>query len=99
MHNKELQCCRICGLFYPDFFPWGEAGKDPSHDICDCCGIEFGYEDSTVDSCRVNRKAWIEKGADWFNPEYRPKTWDLKTQLKNIPIEFYQLNQNPPHRG
>src|SRR5262245_39136420 len=64
--------CRVCGLRYNDFYPWGPDGQIPSHDICDCCGSEFGYEDVTVESSKVNRNRWIEKGAAWFQPEKKP---------------------------
>lgn len=88
MLNREISSCRVCGLYYPDFFPWGETGKDPSHEICDCCGIEFGYEDITAASCRTNRNVWLEKGAMWFNVEHKPKDWKLTEQLKNVPSMY-----------
>ena len=80
--------CKVCGLHFPEFFPWGETGETPSHDICDCCGIEFGYEDNNVESVRVARKKWLVDGANWFNPENKPSVWNPNDQLKNIPPEF-----------
>lgn len=88
MHSKEIWSCRVCGLYYPEFFPWGGSGKDPSHEICDCCGIEFDYDDVTPASCRVTRKIWLEKGVMWFNTKYKSKDWNLKDQLKNVPTEY-----------
>lgn len=37
--------CRVCGLlqYQP---PWGKDGYTPGFEICDCCGIEFSYEDA-----------------------------------------------------
>jgi hypothetical protein len=84
----EKNICRVCGLKYENFYPWGENGNIPSHDICECCGSEFGYEDNTVESTKVNRQKWIEKGANWFQPEKKPKDWSLEEQLKNIPKEY-----------
>lgn len=80
----DLHICRVCGLKYRDFFPWGEHGDVPSHEICDCCGIEFGYEDTTPESSKMNRKRWIENGTRWFRPEKKSAGWNLEEQLKNI---------------
>ena len=85
--NKK-RICRVCGLYYRNFYPWGEDGKIPSHEICDCCGIEFGYEDNNNKSTENARKKWTEGGYVWFNFEKRPKGWDSLQQLKNIPPEF-----------
>jgi hypothetical protein len=41
--------CRVCGLDQQSP-PWGVDGKSPTYAICDCCGVEFGYEDSTRES-------------------------------------------------
>ena len=50
--GNDKKVCKVCGLYYPVFYPWGESGDIPSHDICDCCGIEFGYEDNNVESAK-----------------------------------------------
>lgn len=76
--------CRVCGFKYKDFFPWGIDGATPSHEICDCCGTEFGYEDNTPESTDINRKRWIDNGAEWFSPEKRPVAWLLEEQLKKL---------------
>jgi hypothetical protein len=88
MDHKELQCCRVCGLFFPDFFPWGETGEYSSHEICECCGTEFGYEDCLLEAIQSYRKAWIDSGMKWFIPSLRPQIWDFEEQFKNIPDEF-----------
>ncbi len=58
MPNDQLTC-HVCGLVQ-DEPPWGGDGRTPTFDICDCCGVEFGYEDSTLESVRRYRKAWLE---------------------------------------
>lgn len=87
MINNELFICRVCGLIQPDM-PWGESGDDPSHDICDCCGIEFGYEDFTLTTIQKKRELWIKSGAKWWNNKFKPDNWDLEKQLENIPLRF-----------
>ena len=57
-------------------------------DICDCCGVEAGYEDNSRESTFAYRAAWIKAGAKWFNPKARPADWDLKQQLAYIPEDF-----------
>jgi len=71
-------------LFQEDF-PWGEDGDSPTFNICDCCGVEFGYEDSTLDGVKRFRKLWRERGAPWFRPQARPPGWDLEQQLLQVP--------------
>ena len=61
MTSNELFICRVCGLAQPDM-PCGASGEDPSHDICDCCGSEFGFEDSSIASIQKNREVWLESG-------------------------------------
>ena len=76
--------CHICGwdLDYP---PWGEAGTDPTWNICACCGCEFGYEDATPESAGQYRRKWIAEGRRWFKPGARPESWDHETQLRLVP--------------
>ena len=60
--------CRVCGLHHDDF-PWGEDGNSPSFAICKCCGVEFGYEDITIESASKYRTKWLEGGAVWSSPK------------------------------
>lgn len=75
--------CRVCGLQQEDF-PWGKDGKTPTFDICNCCGVEFGYEDITVESTSRFRDAWLANGAHWFKPKNKPLDWNPSAQLAKI---------------
>lgn len=66
----------------------GESGEDPNFNICDCCGVEFGYEDYTKESVKAYRNKWLEVGANWWKLKEKPKDWDIKKQLQNIPVNF-----------
>jgi hypothetical protein len=79
--------CRVCGLLQGDP-PWGEDGSSPTFNICPCCGVEFGYEDSLVKGVHLYREAWLKKGAPWQKPKNRPQDWDLEAQLSQVPGEF-----------
>ena len=79
--------CRVCGNIQKDP-PWGENDQCPTYDICDCCGVEFGYEDCTLDAIRSFREKWIATGADWKYPKKKPSNWSLEEQLSNIPKKF-----------
>lgn len=79
--------CRVCGLEDADF-PWGEHGNAPKYNICYCCGVEFGYEDTSEISTKRYRDKWLADGAQWFDPKSRPANWSLEEQLKLIPPEF-----------
>jgi len=82
--------CPVCG--YPKLKeqPYDKDGN-PSYVICDCCGFEFGFDDSSKNfSYKEYRKKWIEDGANWFSPSKKPGNWSLTDQLKNI--ESYSDN-------
>lgn len=79
--------CRVCGKIQ-DEAPWGEDCKSPTYDICDCCGVEFGYGDCIIKAIRAWRDRWLSNGAKWKYPEKKPISWSLEEQMKNIPKEF-----------
>lgn len=80
--DKKL-LCKVCGLEQP-CLQWGENGCCPTYDICDCCGVEFGYEDSCEESVIEYRANWINKGRKWFNKKECPVDWDWKQQLQQL---------------
>lgn len=75
--------CPVCGYDRLDEPPYID-GYIPSHNICDCCGSEFGLDDCTQKSIEENRKKWIEAGCQWFDIEKKPPNWKLDEQLKNL---------------
>ncbi|GJL98333.1 MAG: hypothetical protein DHS20C07_00130 [Methyloligella sp.] len=83
--------CRICGYFDKEEPPWGEDGETPNHEMCVCCGIEFGLEDiGGLEHIISIREHWLTKmkgkwQSSFFGP---PEDWDLEQQLKQIPKEF-----------
>jgi len=87
MHNDLTLFCRVCGLkqLYPQY---GQAGDSPTYEICDCCGVEFGYEDMTVHSVKEYRKKWLETGSVWFCIDQKPVNWSWEKQKKFIPLAF-----------
>lgn len=87
MYNEESYICRICGLIHT-FCPWGEDNLTASFEICDCCGVEFGYEDCNIIAVKNYRQEWLDKGAQWFHKEYEPSDWSLDKQLMNIPNKW-----------
>lgn len=73
-------CCRVCGLEQAEP-PWGKDGRSPTHAICDCCGVEFGYEDALPAAADAFRAAWVKQGMPWFNPAKKPTGWNASRQL------------------
>ncbi len=52
--------CPVCG-YKLDFAPWRDEAA--SHEICPCCGIQFGYHDTVVfddDEPREREVIWAE---------------------------------------
>jgi hypothetical protein len=87
MLSDESSSCRVCGLELREA-PWGMDGTTPLFDYCPCCGVEFGYQDSTPISARSYRDAWIARGTVWADPDERPTGWDLDEQLAHVPSSF-----------
>jgi hypothetical protein len=87
MPESEELNCRVCG-FAEATPPWGQDGKTPDFDYCVCCGVEHGYQDATILGARRYREKWISEGAKWDNPTLRPDTWDLESQLRQVPDDF-----------
>ena len=83
MLKNDLSICRICGLRQPDQ-PSGDDRKTPTHNICDCCGVEFGSEDTDAMAIELWRTKWVEGGAVWWQPKLRPPDWDLEEQLGRL---------------
>ena len=54
-----MYTCPVCGFDKMPFPP-------TDHNICSCCGTEFGYHDR-VRTPQSLRKAWIENGHRWFS--------------------------------
>lgn len=79
--NRTELFCRVCGLIYIDYLPWGNDNNSPTNDICDCCGCEFGYEDCNLNAIKSYRDNWIKNNYEWFNNKYKPSNWGpLKTR-------------------
>ena len=83
-----MYICPICGYTALEELPWEDDGQTPSFTICDCCGVEFGYEDATQKGKSKYRDQWIASGGKWFNEAKRPENWDMKDQLKNIGVDL-----------
>ncbi|MDQ0726960.1 hypothetical protein [Microbacterium sp. W4I20] len=66
MTGFDPRYCRVCG-YEPEEAPWGPDGRFGSFDICPCCGVEWGYEDSTFSASVRYRDRWIEQGAGWHD--------------------------------
>lgn len=83
----ELLVCRVCGRRH-ESPPWGHDGLTPSHEICPCCGTEFGYDDTTRAGVLRRRAIWRETDYTWWEPIFRPPGWDKAAQLAQIPADY-----------
>jgi hypothetical protein len=76
------------------FLPWD--GKSASDEICPCCYIQFGYDDtnggdeSGRDKVYVEwKRVWIEEGMKWNSKGRRPPAeWNPADQLRLIGIQL-----------
>ena len=79
-----LHCCRVCGAFYKDHYPWGPDGKTPLYTICSCCRVEFGNEDCDGEGIEKYRANWLNEGGDWLDHHTKPRHWNRVKQLEHI---------------
>ena len=88
MHNsQESYFCRVCGK-RQDEPTWGKDDQSPTFNICECCGVEFGYEDCNIEAIHAFRKKWLQEGNKWWNQKAQPQNWSLEEQMKNIPKKY-----------
>ena len=81
--------CPVCG-YGLDFAPWIEGSA--ADEICPCCGIQFGYDDSVGDNLELQqavyerwRNDWIQHGMQWFSKGRKPPIdWNPKCQMKEL---------------
>jgi transcription elongation factor Elf1 len=82
---EPLFKCPVCGfdgLMEP---PYNDHGNG-SHEICPCCGFEYGFDDQSEGVTHEEYLAkWLQNGAQWFDPDQKPAGWDLQTQLNTLP--------------
>jgi len=80
--HQKYQCpvCGFIGLTEPPY----DAHQCPSHEICVCCGTQFGYDDCNV-SFKTIREKWIAGGMQWWSDHVSPpKNWDPERQVGSI---------------
>ena len=74
--------CRVCGYDYaPDFFPWGETGNSPTFEICQGCGVEFGYSDTNLEGIIAYRQHYLEG----LSLQRQSK---VEADIANLPAQF-----------
>lgn len=83
--------CPVCG--YPELTEPPRSEGYPSHEICPCCGFEFGFDDDSQGiSYEQYRTKWIREGFPWFyEREGPPADWDPREQLRLLGVNSAQL--------
>src|SRR6476660_1349350 len=65
--------------------PYVQYFGEPSYEVCDCCGYEFGNDDEPgtgqAQAFEEYLHDWIKDGCVWFSPHARPQDWLLSRQL------------------
>lgn len=62
--SDRARYCPVCG-YKARVPPWGVNGDSPTHSICPCCGVQWGYQDLIVESRDEYRDGWLAAGAHW----------------------------------
>ena len=87
MHRTGSAHCRVCG-YEPVEPPWGLDGRTPSFDYCPCCGVEWGYQDSSPVGTERFRSAWLEVGGPWRDASEPHDGLTLAERLRRIGVEW-----------
>ncbi|HOO50582.1 MAG TPA: hypothetical protein PLK94_04750 [Alphaproteobacteria bacterium] len=93
MLTLSANLCPVCGKdISPDEF-WDQGGC-ASFIICECCGVESGYQynpsqpwEGQIDHIKELRKEWFAKLRD-FESKAGVENLDFDRQLKNLPDEI-----------
>jgi hypothetical protein len=88
MESSSQFYCHVCGLERGDVAPWGPDGLCPTYEICECCGVEYGYEDCLPSGVVAARERWAAAGFQWRTPKLRPPAWNAAEQLNRLPLEL-----------
>lgn len=75
--------CLVCG-YLPSDPPWRLSGRSPSFEVCPCCGVEWGYEDSSPASVVCYRGRWLADGAAWQDKRTPNDGLDVEARLTRI---------------
>jgi len=81
--RDERLLCRVCG-YRDDEPPWGADGRTPSFALCPCCGVEWGYQDSSQTGVARFREAWLAAGAPWRDPLVGPDGLTTEARLQRL---------------
>lgn len=76
--------CPVCGFDGLDEPPYSSSGYG-QHEICPCCGFQFGVSDDNAGiGFHEWRKTWIDRGMSWEGSSDPPEGWNPKEQLRNL---------------
>lgn len=83
---KKFYICLVCG--------WRGLENEliepfQSHEICSCCGTQYGLDVIYIKDVWSVRKEWLNEGAQWFDDEdytfpAKPKNWGVEKALTQI---------------
>ncbi len=84
-----LYTCLVCGwkgLIIKPIFPFS------SHEICACCGSQYGLDIQESSDIKKVRTEWLQEGAVWFDDEdvkpEKPKNWNIQLAKQQIENAF-----------
>jgi hypothetical protein len=103
-HGHRCPCCGYFGLGVPPYErlldpsqarrlqpPYGLHFGYPSHEVCGCCGYEYGYDDEPGAGAGLSFEDYLEDGiagrCHWLIPGQKPDGWDLDEQLAQAGLE------------
>src|SRR5690242_9627568 len=93
-YKKPGHDCPVCGydrLPRPAYHESGAA----SFQICPCCGVQFGYEDTRFPHAAL-RRIWLEGGGTWYSDATQPPDdWNAMQQLRRAGLAADPVDECP----
>lgn len=83
MSSGSSVYCRVCGYLPPDP-PWEVGGREPSFEVCSCCGVEWGYEDSSPAGVARYRSRWLAAGGVWQDKRTPHDGLDAEARMARV---------------
>jgi hypothetical protein len=83
--HDHAYMCPVCGFDTLEEPPYSASGAG-LHEICPCCGFQFGVTDDDQGiSFHEWREGWIEQGMSWdSNRSSPPPGWNPLEQLSKL---------------
>ena len=92
--KKQGYGCPVCGYDHLPRPAYDDGGA-ASFQICPCCGVQFGYQDTNFPHAGL-RRIWLAEGGGWFREVTPPPAnWNALEQLRAAGLAYDPVDECP----